>query len=252
MLIPQTDASGRINYTSGSVDLAIERKMSADILLENMQTVVLGGLTETKVSEDETGTPILKDIPWIGKWLFGSTKQSEDRKELLIFLTPYVLDDAEAAQVEALRRKNTLSDSLPWDDRGWSSSELADPVSKKEQMRRLKDEWKKQDAERQSRQAIEQEKLNRAEKLKNLSKEEREVWLKMHKDELEKEKQEELEKKMLDEKSQGELKKLVDEIKKDKLGAAEKEIDAADKMMQSENERAKLDKAKAEKAEKAK
>ena len=38
-----------------------------------------------------------------------------------------------------------------------------------------------------SRQAIEQEKLNRAKKLKKLSKEEREVWLKMNKEELEEE-----------------------------------------------------------------
>jgi hypothetical protein len=119
-------------------------------------------------------------------------------------------------------------------------------------LRRLKDEWRKQDAERQTRQAIEQEKLDRAKKLESLSKEEREVWLKMHKDELEKEKREELEKKMHDEKSQDELKKLVEKVKKEKLAAAEKEIDAAGKEMQSENERAKLDKAKAENAEKAK
>jgi type II secretory pathway component GspD/PulD (secretin) len=236
MLIPQ----GEI-YVPGKVDLAVERKLSADILLENAQTVVLGGLTETSKAESETGIPILKDIPWIGKWLFGTVSQNEARKELLIFMTPYVLDEGEAAQLEALRRKKSLSDSRPWEDHGWSASNLADPVSKKEQMRRLKEEWAKQDEERQTKIAIEKMKVERAKKLKELSKEEREVWLKMHKEELEKEEQQELEKKMLDEKSQEELKALVEKIKKDKLESAQKEIDKAEEMTRAENERAKLD-----------
>ncbi len=224
-----------------TVDTALQRTMSADILLENGQTVVLGGLTETRTSEKQTGIPILKDIPWIGKWLFGKVEQSEDRKELLVFMTPYVLDDAESAQAEALRRKKTLSDVSPWDDHGWSASELADPVSKKEQMRRLQDEWKKQDEERQTRLAIEQEKVKRAQKLKGLTVEERNLWLKMHKDELEEEAQEELEEKMLDEKSQSALKKLAEEIRAKKLAEAQAEMKKAEADAVAENERAKAD-----------
>ena len=214
------------------IDTSLKRKMEADVLLENSQTVVLGGLTETKISESEGGIPILKDIPWIGKYLFGSTSSSETRNELLVFMTPYVLDDSEAAQVEALRRKKVLSDPRPWDDRGWSASALADPVSKKEQLRRIQDEWKKQDEERQARIAVEQEKIKRAKKLEALSVEERNLWLKMHKDELEEEAQEELEEKMLDEKSQSALKKLAEEIRAKKLAEAaaeEKKAGAVEK-----------------------
>ena len=200
--------------------------------MENSQTVVLGGLTETKVSESESGIPILKDIPWIGKYLFGSTSSSETRNELLVFMTPYVLDDAESAQAEAIRRKKAMSDPRPWDDRGWSASALADPVSRKEQLRRIQDEWKKQDEERQARIAVEQEKIKRAKKLEALSVEERNLWLKMHKDELEEEAQEELEEKMLDEKSQSALKKLAEEIRAKKLAEAaaeEKKAGAVEK-----------------------
>ena len=118
-------------------------------------------------------SPILKDIPWIGKWLFGTVSQTETRKELLVFMTPYVLEEGDAAQAEALRRKKALSDTRPWDDHGWSASPLADPVSKKEQMRRLKDEWKKQDEERKTKLAIEDEKVKRAKALEQMSKEER-------------------------------------------------------------------------------
>ena len=223
MLSPQ----GQL-YIEKEIDVPSKRTMESDVLLENAQTVVFGGLTETTTKESQTGIPILKDIPWIGKWLFGKVEQEETRKELLVFMTPYVLDDAESAQAEAIRRKKTISDPRPWDDRGWSASALADPVSKKEQMRRLQDEWKKQDEERQARLAIEQEKVKRAQKLKGLTVEERNLWLKMHKEELEEEAQEELEEKMLDEKSQSALKKLAEEIRAKKLAEAQAEMKKAE------------------------
>ena len=236
-------------YQAQYIDIAVERKMTADVLLEDGQTVVFAGMTETVNSESESGIPFLKDIPWIGKWLFGSVTKKEGRKELLIFLTPYVLNDAQSAQAEALRRKKTMSDPRPWDDHGWSASELADPVSRKEQLRRLKDEWAKQDEERRTKIAIEKEKVERVKKLESLSKEERELWLKMHKEELDEEKQEELEKKMLDDKSQEELKKLAAEIREQRLKKADEAEAAAAVEADQPNERAKLDAAKAAKKE---
>ena len=238
-----------------TIDTSLTRKMSADILLENMQSVVLGGLTETYTSSSETGIPILKDIPWIGKWLFGSVSQHEDRKELLVFMTPYVLDEGDAAQAEALRRKKALSDTRPWDDHGWSASPLADPVSKSEQMRRLKDEWKKQDEERKTKLAIEDEKVKRAKTLEAMDKAERDHWLEMHKDELDeegrKEELKELKEKMKskDDETQEALHKLAAEIRERKLVAAEAEIKEADEAAQSENENAKLLAEKAAKEE---
>jgi len=236
MLIPQNGV-----YEPGTVDLAVERKMSADILLDNMQTVVLGGLTETTTSEAHNGIPILKDIPWIGKWLFGSVDQAEARKELLVFMTPYVLDDSQAAQVEAIRRKRSLSDARPWNDRGWSASNLADPVARKEQLRRIKDEAERQDEERESRRAIEQWKLERANKLREMSKSERDLWLKMHKEELDEERQDELEEKMQDKDSQEELRRLAAEVRKQKLAEAGVELKKAEDDAKSENERSRLD-----------
>jgi general secretion pathway protein D len=45
------------------------RKISSDVSVENRQTVVMGGLTKKTQTESESGIPILKDIPWIGKWI---------------------------------------------------------------------------------------------------------------------------------------------------------------------------------------
>ena len=247
----QIGADQKIKYSAGSgekahleevgVPTTITREMSSDVLLENLQSVVFGGLTKSFKKSTETGIPILKDIPIIGKWLFGSVSETESRTELLVFMTPYVLDEGSSAQAEALRRKKTLSDPRPWEDNGWSLSELADPVSKKEQMRRIKEEWKKQDEERQTKLAIEKMKVERAKKLQEMSREERELWLKMHKDELDEEAQDELEEKMLDEKSQEELKKLAAQVRAKKLAEAEFEIKKAEAETAAENERGKLD-----------
>ncbi len=155
-----------------NVDTTVTRKMSADISLEDGQSVVIGGLTETKKAVKETGIPVLKDIPWIGRYLFGSTQDTEERKELLVFMTPYVLKDAEDAKAEAARRKGALSDARPWDDNGWSKSVLADPVSAKEKLRRQTDEWQKEDEERATALALEQAKLDRVVELEKKALEE--------------------------------------------------------------------------------
>ena len=220
-------------YVERTIDVPVTRKMSADVRLENRQTVVLGGLTETSTAESETGIPLLKDIPWIGKWLFSYVEQSENRKELLIFLTPYVLDDDDSAQLEALRRKKSLSDSRPWEDHGWSASPLADPVSKKEQLRRFNDEWKKQDEERKTKLAIEKAKVERAKKLEKMSKEERKFWLDLHKEELDKEEKEAFEKQVEEQKD---LKDFVEGLKKKDLEKAEQEIKKADDAAVQDNE----------------
>ena len=209
------------NGDSAVIDTALTRKMTADVLLDNKQTVVLGGLTEKYVSEKETGIPILKDIPWIGKWLFGSVTQSESRKELLVFMTPYVLDDAESAQAEALRRKRALSDPRPWDSQGWSDSGLADPIAKKELLRRLKSEAEKQDEDRQNRLAVEKWKLERAKALEKMSEAERKFWIEQHRDELEKEEKEAFDRQV---KEQEDLKALVDSIRENDMRKAEQTI----------------------------
>lgn len=198
------------------------RKISSDVSVENRQTVVMGGLTKKTNAESESGIPILKDIPWIGKWLFGSVSQVEKRSELLVFMTPYVLDDAEAAQAEALRRKKTLSDPRPWEDNGWSTSPLADPVSKKEQLRRLNDEWRKQDEERRNQKAIEEAREKRAKKLAEMDAAERRAWAEKHEKEI-------LEERERFEGEQKDLREIIDAIREKHGDAVQADLEAREK-----------------------
>ena len=115
----------------------VTRKISGSVSVDNGQTVVIGGLVTQTKTESEGGIPILKNLPWVGKYLFGYTDYSDERDELLVFLTPYVFQTSEEAQAEAKRRKDYLDAAGIW-NRGWSSSELADVPDEEEMLRREK------------------------------------------------------------------------------------------------------------------
>ena len=62
------------------------------ILVADGETAVIGGLTVTEVTVTKSGIPFLVDLPILGK-LFGFTNQSENRRDLLILVTPHIIDD---------------------------------------------------------------------------------------------------------------------------------------------------------------
>ena len=103
----------------------VSRQITADIAVKNGETVILGGLIRNSHTSSNTKIPLLGDIPFIGPYLFGSTSASDARSELLVFLTPYVLDTAESREAEARRRKDYLDVKGMW-TKGWSDSKLAD------------------------------------------------------------------------------------------------------------------------------
>ncbi|HXF94576.1 MAG TPA: secretin N-terminal domain-containing protein, partial [Gemmatimonadales bacterium] len=62
------------------------------ILVDDGETAVIGGLTVTEVTVAKSGIPFLVDLPILGK-LFGFTRQTENRRDLLILVTPHIVDD---------------------------------------------------------------------------------------------------------------------------------------------------------------
>ncbi|MDJ0832246.1 MAG: type IV pilus secretin PilQ [Gammaproteobacteria bacterium] len=69
------------------------REVQSQLLVDNGQTVVLGGIYETTQSQQVTRVPFFSDLPLIGN-LFKSTVARDDRSELLIFVTPKILQGA--------------------------------------------------------------------------------------------------------------------------------------------------------------
>ena len=69
----------------------IKKEAKTDVLITSGDTVVIGGVYTNKTSKVERGIPFLKDIPILG-WLFKSTEEKVERSELLIFLTPKIMN----------------------------------------------------------------------------------------------------------------------------------------------------------------
>lgn len=81
-----------VGQSYGDAGPAINKKEAkTNVLLRDGDTTVIGGIFVETESESETGVPLLMHIP-ILRHLFKSTNQSSRRNELLIFITPRILD----------------------------------------------------------------------------------------------------------------------------------------------------------------
>ncbi|WP_146203414.1 type IV pilus secretin PilQ [Leucothrix pacifica] len=67
------------------------REITTQVLVDNGQTVVLGGVHEETNQNDTTKVPVLSDLPYLGK-LFQKNVKSNDKRELLIFVTPKIMN----------------------------------------------------------------------------------------------------------------------------------------------------------------
>jgi general secretion pathway protein D len=109
---PQISDSGSITLAVAqevsSVDSTIDtagaglatkvRQIDTKVLVDDGQTVVLGGLIEDKVSESKFKVPLLGDIPWLGG-LFRYEIHDRSKVNLMVFLRPTILRDAKSSQV---------------------------------------------------------------------------------------------------------------------------------------------------------
>ena len=93
-LLVTKDSVGEVisNERGGQVPSIDTRSVQTQVLVNNGQTVVLGGIYETEQGEDYRKVPFLGDIPGLG-YLFRSTKRVSNKSELLIFVTPKILKE---------------------------------------------------------------------------------------------------------------------------------------------------------------
>jgi type IV pilus assembly protein PilQ len=70
------------------------QKVDNEVLVADGETAVMGGLTQTTVSITRSGIPILVDLPIIGR-LFGVTNRREEKRDLLILITPHIIDEGQ-------------------------------------------------------------------------------------------------------------------------------------------------------------
>ena len=72
--------------------VAIKRNLTTTILLKDGQTMVLGGLIQEKSKDENRGLPKINKIPFL-KNIFGTEEGEKKRTELLLFITPHLIED---------------------------------------------------------------------------------------------------------------------------------------------------------------
>jgi type IV pilus assembly protein PilQ len=93
-LIVTKDSVGEIlvGPLGGEIPSIDTRQVITQVLVENGQTAVLGGIYETETADFQTKVPFLGDIPFVGN-LFKSTRKVSNKSELLVFVTPKILKE---------------------------------------------------------------------------------------------------------------------------------------------------------------
>jgi general secretion pathway protein D len=102
------EVSDVANTTSSNIDSPTiqQRKISSSVAVQDGQTVALGGLIRDSHTDGRSGIPYLSRIPVLGA-LFGDTSNNRTRTELIVLITPHVVENMDQARMitDELRRK---------------------------------------------------------------------------------------------------------------------------------------------------
>ena len=93
--------------------VSIDRtRAKTQVVVRDQQTVVIGGLMRDQLTTSDTKVPVLGDIPLIGA-LFKSSTKRKIKKNLLLFLTPYIIrspDDLRSIYERKMRERQEFLD----------------------------------------------------------------------------------------------------------------------------------------------
>jgi len=83
-----------VQFISGEGAVFPTQKIENELLVADGETAVMGGLTQTSVRVTKSGIPLLVELPLIGR-LFGVTNRQETKRDLLILITPHIVDEGD-------------------------------------------------------------------------------------------------------------------------------------------------------------
>jgi type IV pilus assembly protein PilQ len=84
-----------LRIIGGDLGFVIDkRNAQTQLLVNDGETAVIGGLTQTQLVRNKSGIPLLSDLPLLGR-LFSQTDMREEKRDLLIMITPYIIDEGE-------------------------------------------------------------------------------------------------------------------------------------------------------------
>jgi general secretion pathway protein D len=95
------------NSSAASDIITNKSEIKTNILADDGETIVLGGLIKDEISKKTSKVPLLGDIPYLGT-LFRSSSNTHSKKNLLVFLRPTILRDKKASHDVSQKKFDTL------------------------------------------------------------------------------------------------------------------------------------------------
>jgi general secretion pathway protein D len=95
--------------TSPDRPTTLKRTIETTVIVNDQNTIVLGGLIDDSFSRTENKIPCLGDIPLLG-WFFKSVSESREKTNLFIFLTPHVIENEEEAAAIYSKKKGSMDE----------------------------------------------------------------------------------------------------------------------------------------------
>jgi type IV pilus assembly protein PilQ len=93
MTIEATQSEADFSRTVDNIPAILDNTASTTVLIPDGETAVIGGLLKVNATTENKGVPGVSRIPILG-WLFKSSSKTKANKELMIFLTPKILDQS--------------------------------------------------------------------------------------------------------------------------------------------------------------
>ena len=125
--VAQTIGAGTASVPVGPT--TTKRSMETTTIARNQQTLVVGGLVRDNITISEKKVPFFGDIPWLG-WFFKSQSRQAEKLNLLVFLTPHLVQD-EQDVVDLNRRKAKEVNTLQRDNRVEEPTKLKQDILEK-------------------------------------------------------------------------------------------------------------------------
>ena len=102
-----SDVIGQATGTGGTGPTTSKRSIESNVVIDDGQILVLGGLIQDKYDESKSKVPLLGDLPFVGA-LFRSESRKKTRTNLMVFLRPTVMRDAASANRLSLDRYDVI------------------------------------------------------------------------------------------------------------------------------------------------
>lgn len=113
----------------------LKREVDTTVIVEDNNTIVIGGLIDDTFTIRETGVPCLNNLPW-SKWLFKTQTKARQKSNLYVFLTPHVVKNRMEAEAIYKKKQDSIDtfkeERIKLYDKTWDRIDIEEEMKLKD------------------------------------------------------------------------------------------------------------------------